>query len=91
MFLGDGTALFDRLGPDLTPVDFTAGRIGAAAAAEARARGIPVRHLPVGDPGVREVWERDLVLVRPDHHVAWRGDTVPDHWRAMLDVVRGAR
>ena len=34
----------------------------------------------------------DLVLVRPDGHVAWRGDALPDAAGsgALLDVVRGA-
>ena len=42
------------------------------------------------DDRVREVYERDLVLVRPDGHVAWRGDRVPDDPAALMDLVRGA-
>ena len=34
-------------------------------------------------------WERDYVLVRPDQHVAWRGDRIPDDWDAVVDRVRG--
>ena len=26
-----------------------------------------------------ETYANKLVLVRPDGHVAWRGDTAPDH------------
>jgi FAD-dependent monooxygenase len=35
--------------------------------------GIPLKavHLP-DEPHVRQVWERDAVLIRPDDHVAWR-------------------
>ena len=32
---------------------------------------------------------RKLVLVRPDGHVAWRGDAVPDASR-IIAVARGA-
>jgi len=30
------------------------------------------------------------VLIRPDHHVAWRGNTVPDRPDTILDRIRGA-
>ncbi len=29
--------------------------------------------------------ERKLLLVRPDHHVARRGNEAPRAWRAVLD------
>jgi hypothetical protein len=35
------------------------------------------------------LYERRLVLVRPDGHVAWRGDRVHDADR-IVDTVRGA-
>jgi hypothetical protein len=31
-----------------------------------------------------------LVLVRPDGHVAWRGDRQPDATLSLIDTVRGA-
>ena len=31
-----------------------------------------------------------LLLVRPDQHVAWRGDAVPDNPLGLIDRVRGA-
>jgi 2-polyprenyl-6-methoxyphenol hydroxylase-like FAD-dependent oxidoreductase len=41
------------------------------------------------DLAVRAAWERELVLVRPDQHVAWRGDAAPADWDAVLDLVTG--
>ena len=29
-------------------------------------------------PEARELYGRDLALVRPDQYIAWRGDDVPD-------------
>ncbi len=37
-----------------------------------------------------KIYERKLVLVRPDGHVAWRGDQAPSDALAMIDRVRGA-
>jgi hypothetical protein len=35
------------------------------------------------------VYERPLVLVRPDGHVAWRGDSLPHDPAKVIDQVRG--
>jgi hypothetical protein len=42
------------------------------------------------DPGIVKLYERRLVLVRPDGHVAWRGDAPPADPLAVVDRVRGA-
>jgi hypothetical protein len=44
----------------------------------------------MGDERVRETYERDLVLVRPDGHVAWRGNELPENVQGIIDTVRGA-
>jgi hypothetical protein len=31
-----------------------------------------------------------LVLVRPDQHVAWRGDSAPADPARLIDLIRGA-
>lgn len=90
VLLADGTPVFDLLGPGFTLVDTSGAGRGAALAAEAVERGLPTTYLPVDDDQVRKVWERDLVLVRPDQHVAWRGDGRPPEWSSVLDAVRGS-
>jgi uncharacterized protein YfaP (DUF2135 family) len=40
--------------------------------------------------GVQDAYRRSLVLVRPDGHVAWRGDDEPADAHAIIDTVRGA-
>ena len=42
------------------------------------------------EPDVVKAYERRLVLVRPDGHVAWRGNEGPADPVWMLDRVRGA-
>ena len=43
----------------------------------------------IDEPDVLAAYERRLVLVRPDGHVAWRADTEPADAGALIDVVRG--
>jgi len=53
-------------------------------------RGVPLSVETVGNPAIAALYERRLVLVRPDGHVAWRGDIMPDDALAVVDCVRGA-
>jgi hypothetical protein len=41
-------------------------------------------------PDARVLYGRNLVLVRPDQHVAWRGDDEPAAAMDIVDLVRGA-
>jgi 2-polyprenyl-6-methoxyphenol hydroxylase-like FAD-dependent oxidoreductase len=50
--------------------------------------GLPVRAQPVPE-ALWALFERALVLVRPDGHVAWRGDEAPDDAAGLADLVRG--
>jgi hypothetical protein len=54
-------------------------------------RGLPLAVLDVDASGMREIYRRKLVLVRPDQHVAWRGDREPAAPLELIDRVRGAR
>ncbi|MFG1924602.1 FAD-dependent monooxygenase [Cryptosporangium sp. NPDC048952] len=87
--MDDGTQLFDRLGPQFTLVDLTEDEAGRELVLAARRRGIPMAHLVVTDRAVRTRWNRRLVLVRPDQHIAWRADSAPSDWGTVLDRVSG--
>ena len=58
--------------------------------AAARARRVPLTVVDIDTPEIAVLYERRLVLVRPDGHVAWRADAVPDDAERLIDVVRGA-
>ncbi len=55
----------------------------------ARKSGVSLTVEELDDPAVLEVYGRALVLVRPDGHVAWRGDLPPDDPEALIDRLRG--
>jgi hypothetical protein len=51
---------------------------------------VPLEVVELNEPEAKRVYERAFVLVRPDGHVAWRGDTMPVDAAAIIDRVRGA-
>ncbi len=90
VILEDGSLLFDRFGRGFTLLDFTDDRDASRLVKAAAARGVPLERIVIRDPQARQLYERNLVLIRPDQHVAWRGDRVPDNPNAIVDRVRGA-
>jgi 2-polyprenyl-6-methoxyphenol hydroxylase-like FAD-dependent oxidoreductase len=88
IFLKDGRALYDLLGPEFTLLAIggadVAGFGRAAAEADMPLAVVSVPHEPRLD-----ILERKLLLVRPDHHVAWRDDVAPSNCHAVIDRVRG--
>jgi 2-polyprenyl-6-methoxyphenol hydroxylase-like FAD-dependent oxidoreductase len=58
----------------------------------ASARGVPLSVVEIDNAEASVAYERRLVLVRPDGHVAWRSDESPSMIDALriIDIVRGA-
>jgi len=56
----------------------------------ARTRKIPLRIESLDNTKIHELYERKFILVRPDGHVAWRGDEISQDFGKILDVIRGA-
>jgi len=88
---GIGSSLFDRLG-----LGFTLLRLGqrpgdaAPFQAAAKACGVPLDILDTALPEARELYGRDLVLIRPDQHIAWRGDRAPADAERLFRQIVGA-
>jgi hypothetical protein len=53
-------------------------------------RKMPLQVVTQREPEVLQRYERRLILVRPDGHIAWRGDEIPTDVEALVDRVRGA-
>ena len=81
--LADGSFLYDHLGPWFTLLSFG----GADPSPVIDSSPAPLATVMVDDPAIAPVYEAKLVLVRPDTHVAWRGDSCRDGravWQAVL-------
>jgi 2-polyprenyl-6-methoxyphenol hydroxylase-like FAD-dependent oxidoreductase len=90
VFLGDGRSTLDLFGRG-----FALLRLGSDAPSGARIeqaaaeRGVPLASIALTEPKLLAAYERRLVLVRPDGHVAWRADAEPADAGALIEVVRG--
>ncbi|MFW2829658.1 FAD-dependent monooxygenase [Sphingomonas sp. ID0503] len=88
IFLEDGVSIHDKLGLWFTLVVIDDADTAAIESA-AQALGVPLDVLRLGRPDLRDLYERNLILVRPDQHVAWRGDALPDDIDGLLKHVTG--
>jgi hypothetical protein len=89
-WLGDGRSLYDALGDGYGLIRFDPNVAVDGLVAEAKRRGVPLAVLDVGDTEAAATYQKKLVLVRPDRHVAWRSDALPPDARELIDRVRGA-
>jgi hypothetical protein len=90
LWCGDGSSLYDAMGPEFSLLRFDRGIETGAIVQAARLRGVPLKILDLQGPGIPAYNGGGLVLSRPDQHVAWRGNKLPADPLALIDQVRGA-
>jgi hypothetical protein len=91
VWLADGRSMLDLFGRGFVLLRFgpQAPAAGALQSA-ARAVKLPLEVVDIDHAEAARLYERRLVLVRPDGQVAWRGDALPQDCKALVDRVRGA-
>jgi hypothetical protein len=90
VYLDDGHAVFDLFGKGFTLLRFTDTDVAPLVEA-AHQRGVPLDVVDIRDEHAHRLYERDLVLIRPDQHVAWRGNALSLEPLGLIDKVRGAQ
>jgi 2-polyprenyl-6-methoxyphenol hydroxylase-like FAD-dependent oxidoreductase len=91
VWLDDGSAMQDRIPPS----GYTILRLGktthdsSALTGALKSYGAPVTELTVPDQVAREIYGFDLILLRPDMHVVWRGHAVPDDAAEIARIATG--
>ena len=88
-WLSDARSLLDLFGNGFTLLKFADISTDAIEQA-ARLRKVPLNVHRVENAQAARLYDKPLVLVRPDGHVAWRGERAPQDALAMIDTVRGA-
>ena len=92
LWLQDGSSLYDHFGAGFSLLVMGDGihdGIEALAATASRI-GLPLSVVRPNDPRLRVRYASPLALIRPDQHVAWRGEELPADPLALLNTVAGA-
>lgn len=90
VWLDDGTALHDRLGRGYTLLRLGRRPPDSRKLVQAwRAFRAPLEVLDVPDDPARELFAFDLLLVRPDLHVVWRGHRLPEDCGRLAALATG--
>jgi 2-polyprenyl-6-methoxyphenol hydroxylase-like FAD-dependent oxidoreductase len=90
LWLKDGTAVQDQIGDG-----FTLLRLGGTEADTSglerslRAYGAPLKVLDIDDEPAREIYGYDLLLLRADMHVVWRGNRLPESPKRVATIATG--
>jgi 2-polyprenyl-6-methoxyphenol hydroxylase-like FAD-dependent oxidoreductase len=89
-WLEDGRSTLDLFGRSFVLMNFAAHPAeGEALTAAAKKRGVPLTAIHLTKPDIARLYDKRFVLVRPDGHVAWRGDTIPEDADSLLATVTG--
>jgi hypothetical protein len=84
--------------PDHIPDDgFTLLRLGGSKSDTSgleralKTHGVPLTVLEIADAAPRDIYGFDLILLRPDMHIAWRGHAAPANAIELAATVTGHR
>jgi len=90
VWLGEGASTLDLFGRGFVLLVLGDAEDAAHLADAAKERNVPLDVVPIARPEVFRAYRRRLVLIRPDGHVAWRGDHCPpERARAIIAAVTG--
>lgn len=90
-WLCDDRSTLDLFGRGFTLLCFDgSGNVAHGLVRAAAPRRMPLDAVAVDSGETAALYEKPLVLVRPDGHIAWRGDTEPADPLSIIETVRGA-
>jgi len=90
VWLAPGKSTLDLFGKGFVLLRFSTEADANPMLVAAKAKGVPMHLEDINQPDAATAYGRKLVIVRPDGHVAWRGDHLPPDCAATIDILRGA-
>ncbi|HYI26869.1 MAG TPA: monooxygenase, partial [Bradyrhizobium sp.] len=81
--------VYDALGPAYTLLRLDSDIEIAPLVEAMRDGGVPLEVVDLQTGDSQHLYDRKLILVRTDQHVAWRGDAVPESLQYLVDTLRG--
>jgi hypothetical protein len=91
-WLTENQSILDLFGHSFTLLRLTQDAPSADSFKHAAAmRGVPLAVHDLDIPQLYHMYNKKLVLVRPDGHVAWRSDKLPTDALSIVDIIRGAQ
>lgn len=89
LWLRDGSSLYDHFGDSYTLL-ITEGNNASTKYDEIlNEKNIPLKVIAPNDDRLSAIYQAQYVLVRPDQHVAWRSDLIPENFEEIFNLVRG--
>ncbi len=89
IWLDKDRSILDLFGHGFVLLTFGENETTQLEAAAAK-RSVPIQKIVLHNRDAAALYERKLVLVRPDGHVAWRGDHLPANPSHLIETIRGA-
>ena len=90
VWLKDGGSIHDRFGKWFTLINFGSTDIDTSRfEAEASAQNVPLDVIDIPEQTARDIYQCGFVLIRPDQHVAWRGETLPADAASLIRQLSG--
>ena len=86
-WLDDKVSLYDKLDEGFNLLCFTKTKQSILNKFEFACKkyGIPFNSIKIEEAGIRDLYKANYVIIRPDHHVGWRGNEIPQD----IDIIMG--
>ena len=91
LWLEDESSLYDHFGDGISlllTADAAFGEVDRATSAAANL-GVPLKVVKPRDTRLLPRYGARFALIRPDQHVAWRGDALPQDMEGLLKTIAG--
>lgn len=90
-WLGVNHSIYDELGEGFTLLRFDLSIDISPLEKRAHKHKIPLKVVTIEKPGLIDKYEKPLLLIRPDQHVAWRGNKLTEDFDSLFNIVCGIK